>query len=143
MTLRPINQAHIDYFVANVGTGNNALRAFVSWACANGHAFGIEVPINKRFSPAAAMSADGLWQAADRLLVDETVEMAARVAGLFILLYAQSLADCVRLRHSDVVLTDGRRPARVAYPCRQSVGRLRSPRLGTLPHARTNGPNRR
>ena len=67
MTLRPINQAHIDYFVANVGTGNNALRAFVSWACANGHAFGIEVPINKRFSPAAAMSADGLWQAADLL----------------------------------------------------------------------------
>lgn len=32
--------------------------------------------------------------------------MAARVAGLFILLYAQSLAACVRLRRSDVVFTD-------------------------------------
>lgn len=106
VSLATINQAHIDYFVANVGTGNNALRAFVSWACANGHAIGIEVPINKRFSPAAAMSADELWQAVDHLLVDETIEMAARVAGLFILLYAQPLAACVRLHHSDVVLTD-------------------------------------
>lgn len=106
VSLATINQAHIDYFVANVGTGNNALRAFVSWACANGHAIGIEVPINKRFSPAAAMSADELWQAVDHLLVDETIEMAARVAGLFILLYAQPLADCVRLRRSDVVFTD-------------------------------------
>ncbi len=47
--------------------------------------------------PSATLDSDQRWQLARRLLHDPTIKVVDRVAGLLVVLYAQSLAAIVRL----------------------------------------------
>jgi hypothetical protein len=58
--------------------------------------------------PNGPFDEDQRWAAARRLLHDDTVTPADRVAGLMILLYAQQMATVIRLRADQVSDNDGR-----------------------------------
>lgn len=106
ISLDAVHQPDLDYYVTNVATGDVPLKAFLNWAHANHLGSAVEMASRRPSTPASPMSVDELWTTVDRLAADETIEMTARIAGLFILLYAQSLATCVRLRQTDVTVTD-------------------------------------
>src|SRR5690606_15652295 len=53
----------------------------------------------------STMTEEELWRATDFLLTDESVELEVRVAGLFVLLYAQLLGRAVSLTHDQINVT--------------------------------------
>jgi hypothetical protein len=89
-----------------------ALAPFLAWAENAGTITpGLSPPTNPTGQPAVTLSDHDRWAQVDLLLHDETIRLYTRVAGLFLLLYAQPLARICRMRtvqvceHADRRLT--------------------------------------
>lgn len=82
-------------------------RGFVTWAVERGLARAIEVPpfTNEPVREVFAEH-DQRWATARRLLTDNTIAVADRVAGLLVLLYAQRATQITRLTTNHVTVTD-------------------------------------
>lgn len=82
-------------------------RGFVTWAVGRNHARNIEVPPSNN-SPVREVFTehDQRWALARRLLDDGSIEVADRVAGLLILLYAQRVVRITRLTSNHVIVTN-------------------------------------
>jgi hypothetical protein len=87
------------------------------------HASGIEIPFIGGRTQTQPLSEDQRWKLARRLLHDPTIAITDRVAGLFILLYAQPLAAVARLTADRVRVDDagvhvlfGDTPVRLVEP---------------------------
>ena len=108
LTLATCQQAHLDSWLADglvpqrLDTG-----AFVRWATANNLAK-LDFPATRWLGPSGAIDADHRWETARRLLHDGSLPASTRVAGLFVVLYAQHVADIARLTVDDVTITDQR-----------------------------------
>jgi hypothetical protein len=82
-------------------------RGFVTWAVERGHARGIEIPpFNNEPIRQVFAEHDQRWALARRLLADDTIAVADRVAGLLVLLYAQRANRITRLTTKHVTVTD-------------------------------------
>ena len=106
LTLSTVGQGEIDRWLL---TGPAAYRArdFLLWATEHRHVSAVTVP-PVAAATGAAMHPDTRWQVARRLLHDDTLEPADRVAGSLVLLYAQQLTRIVAMTTNDVVHRDGR-----------------------------------
>ena len=109
-TLATARQADFDQWLAH----DNAARTagnFIRWARRN-KLTTLQLPATRWNGPTTPIDTEARWEHARRLLHDDTVEPADRVAGLLVLLYAQRPAtisrltldhlqisyDCIRLR---------------------------------------------
>ncbi|MGH9259943.1 MAG: hypothetical protein ACRD08_08615, partial [Acidimicrobiales bacterium] len=128
-------QSDIDTWLA---TGPAAYRArdFLRWAAGAGHARNLKVPTLGR-TPGRSIGDDEHWRLLARLLHDEDLELADRVAGALLLLYGQPLSritaitiDQVTTRGEQTHLRLGREDISVAEP------------LAGLLHALTREPHR-
>lgn len=108
LTLATCRQAHLDGWLADslvhqkLDTG-----AFIRWATGNKLAK-LDFPATRWHGPAGAIDADHRWQAARRLLHDDSLPADTRAAGLLVVLYAQPVADIAQLTIDDVTITDER-----------------------------------
>jgi len=76
-----------------------ALRSFIRWNTATGIIGHVDPPpTGTRPEPAVTVGDEQRWADVNTLLHDDTIRLYARVAGLFILLYAQPLAWIVAMR---------------------------------------------
>lgn len=81
-------------------------RGFVNWVVGRGHARGIEVPaFNNEPVREVFAEHDQRWALARRLLSDTSIDLADRVAGLLVLLYAQRAVRITRLTTEHVIVT--------------------------------------
>lgn len=78
---------------------------FIRWA-ADQRLTTLTFPATRWRGPMGAFNDDARWQAARRLLHDETVSVRDRVAGLLVVLYAQPVARIARLSLQQVTITD-------------------------------------
>jgi hypothetical protein len=106
-TLATATQHDMDTWLSQVPDyRTQAARAFVVWATDNAHAHGITVP---RTTPPRRQNVlpdtDQRWKTARRLLHDEDIDLADRVAGLLVLLYAQTPKDIADLTVDHVVVS--------------------------------------
>jgi hypothetical protein len=104
-TLATATQHDIDDWLAAGGDHHRA-RMFLVWAVRSGHTHHVRIPIqDTRYVRHVLPETDHRWTITRRLLHDETIHLPDRVAGLLVVLFAQSPADIVRLTAGDVVLT--------------------------------------
>ncbi len=108
-TLSRCAQADVEKYLNTKPAYAKQCSAFVRWAVRHRYAkSGIKAPAKRWTGPAGPHDEDGRWALARRLLHDETLPTADRVAGLLVLLYAQSASSIHRLT-TDHVTQDGDR----------------------------------
>jgi hypothetical protein len=99
LTLATLNQAHLDTWLAcRRFTYPKETRHFIRWAAARKHAHGLAVTEERRRATARVPHhTERRWDDARRLLHDSSLRLHDRVAGLLVLLYAQSLPGIASL----------------------------------------------
>ena len=101
LSLTTIGQRDIDRWLLT-GPGAYRARDFITWAADHRHVHDLTIPVIHA-ATGAAMSPDTRWQAARRLLHDDTLELTDRVAGSLVLLYAQQLTRITAMTTADIV----------------------------------------
>ncbi|MGW9205657.1 hypothetical protein ACWGR4_01535 [Embleya sp. NPDC055664] len=104
-TLLTCTQHDIDDWLPNDQFSRS--RGFVTWAVQRRHATAIEI---RRFDNAPVRDVlpehDQRWDLARRLLNDDSIPVADRVAGSLVLLYAQRVVHITQLTTKHVAVTD-------------------------------------
>lgn len=107
-TLNTITQHDIDDWFAGPGAARWNTRPFLAWAHKRKHLpQRVQLPpASYTGTPTAPADPEERWTTATRLLTDDTLDPADRVAGLLIVLYAQTLSRIITLTRSDIT-SDG------------------------------------
>ncbi|MFI8776540.1 hypothetical protein ACIGH6_05550 [Brachybacterium paraconglomeratum] len=106
LSLPTLNQVAIDRFFAQHDR-QSGYGTFLNWAVRHHLTAPVAVPGRKPSRPDASMPDQVMWSKIELLLKDSSIPLSSRIIGLLILVFAQRLSDCVRLRRSDVVDDDG------------------------------------
>ena len=107
LTLATAAQPDLEaWLTSDAATGRHEVGEFIRWAGTNGLTT-LNMPSTNWAGPAAAIQAHERRDQARRLLHDETITPADRVAGLLVLLYAQWAASIARLTVDHVNVTPG------------------------------------
>lgn len=100
--LSSLDQAAVDRFVAHHDQHRIA-GAFIHWAARHRLSGRVTVPVEHAARAHLPIPEELLWIKIDRLVDDESIALPTRIIGLFILVFAQPLMNCVRLRRTDFV----------------------------------------
>ncbi|MFJ9034055.1 site-specific integrase [Streptomyces sp. NPDC102274] len=107
-TLSSCTQAEVDRYLSSAPSYPKHCSAFVRWAVLRRYArAGTKAPATRWTGPAGPHDQDERWSVARKLLHDETIPAADRVAGLLVLLYAQTASTINRLTTDRVTQKDG------------------------------------
>lgn len=137
-TLHSCTQRQLDDYLTSGPQCRYTGRHFLLWASARGHAGkNITIPVVTTKQRTLPTADDERWATARRLLLDNTIAVDRRVAGLLVLLYAQPLPEIVRLTMDHVVTGDGEvrlqlgsTPVVLPSPLNSLVTRLATERRG-------------
>ena len=135
------NQGDIDRWLAEGKLTRFLIRDFVVWATRNGHMKPVSVPaLSGSRRPPESTDDPARWRTVRRLLHDDAIDIADRVAGILVLVYAQPVSRITRLTPKDVIVTEntvslmlGSEPVEIPEPLE---GLLRQ-----LPQRRRGGPS--
>ncbi|QFQ97280.1 zinc ribbon domain-containing protein [Streptomyces phaeolivaceus] len=106
-SLSGCTQTDVDSYLSTKPAHPKKCSAFVRWAVRRRYApKGIKAPAIRWTGPAGPHDQDERWAVARRLLNDESVATADRVAGLLVLLYAQTASSIHRLTTDRVTQDD-------------------------------------
>jgi hypothetical protein len=139
LTLATTRQGDLDRWLGTAATGDRrASGNFVRWARRN-RLTRLDHAAERWGGPTGVIDTEARWEHARWLLHDDTIDIGDRVAGLLVLLYAQTAATVSQLTTDDVELTDehvrlrlGREPILIPVPLDQLVRALVATRS---PHA--------
>lgn len=104
ITLRDCTQHDVDRWLAGPPLRRDA-RHFLNWAARRGHTTKLTIRVLPEH-PGDALDAEDRWTIARRLLHDNQLELADRVAGSFVLLYAQPLSRIAVTTRDQITLHD-------------------------------------
>ena len=96
LTLGTCGQADLDEWLSGGNSRSRDAGHFARWA-ARQRLTPVSIPAARWQGPVQALDDEARWDAARRLLHDETVNARDRLAGLLVLLYAQPVARVARL----------------------------------------------
>lgn len=125
-------QAGIDLWLSDGKLTRRLIRDFTGWMAKRGYMAELSVPAlsGSGYSPVAT-DERARWQSATRLLHDEQLDVSDRVAGIFVLLYAQPVSRIARLTPKNVIqtgeslsITFGGDPVVIPEPLARLVGQL-------------------
>jgi hypothetical protein len=120
-SLATCQQHHLDrWFAASPGLADalatrRQARSFLAWAITRRALHGVRLPPHQQRGPAQATDPEQRWALARRLLHDDQLEVADRVAGLLVVLYAQPASRIVRLTRADVTCDQGQTLLRLGH----------------------------
>lgn len=107
LTLKTCRQADLERWLSSGEVSNRQETGhFVRWA-GKQHLTSLVFPATRWQGPTRALDDQARWEAARRLLHDDTLMTRDRLAGLLILLYAQKTATISRLTTDHIDTTDG------------------------------------
>ncbi|MCI2422880.1 site-specific integrase [Saccharopolyspora sp. K220] len=122
-TLADCTQADLDTWIVGGHRYRDETGHFVRWAVTQKRAHGLTFGATRWHGPAGPLDTEKRWADARRLLHDDTLTIADRVAGLLLLLYAQRIATITQLTVDDihnndnaVTITFGRVPVTLPEP---------------------------
>ena len=101
LSLSSLDQASVDRFFAHHHS-QAAVGTFLNWAIRQGLTNPVQIVGRKPAPPRPPVPDDILWAKVDQLVDDESIPLGSRLIGLLVLVFAQRISDCVRLRRSDV-----------------------------------------
>lgn len=102
--LADIEQGDLDRFAEEHRARALALRPFLAWCARTGLGGDLSAATRPTTQPAVTLSDEDRWSHVQLLLHDDTIRLYARVAGLFVLLYAQPLARVCRMRADQITV---------------------------------------
>ena len=102
LTLETLRQSDVDAWLADGTSTRHSARPFLLWAVQSGHAAEVEIPAYQKAGQTQPLDAQRRWALARQLLADTTIATLDRVAGLFLLLYAQPLSTIAKLTTNHV-----------------------------------------
>ena len=144
LSLSELRQDLLDDWLAEGSSVRRRVGEFVTWLHRSRVIGPLEVARPAVKDPTVAATDRERLAGVARLLVDERLDLADRVAGCLVLLYAQPVARVARLRQEDVELHDrrvsmsfGREPAPLPAALGALVLRLRAERRGPAATAAT------
>ncbi len=100
--LEGLRQADVDLWLSSGPTTRYAVRDFLAWARSRKLISGVRVPLRQSITATSSVEEDERWEQVERLLAQSEIDLALRVAGLFVLLFGQHLSRVVGLRSRDV-----------------------------------------
>lgn len=105
--VRDCSQAEIDRWLSDGKLTRRLIRDFARWMTGRGYMTELSVPVlSGSGNPTTVMDERARWRTASRLLHDEQLDVSDRVAGIFVLLYAQPVSRVTRLTSKDVFQTE-------------------------------------
>ena len=104
--LPDVGQRHLDHYIITQAGHGPELRLFLDWTNRSGLTGSLKVPHTPRSEPEVALSDTQRWMHVEVLLHDDTVRLYTRVAGLFILLFAQPLSRVLRMRPEQIARSE-------------------------------------
>lgn len=105
--LADLDQADLDRYAEEHRARAVALRPFLAWCSRTSLQTELSPVRRAEAQPAVTLSDEDRWAHVHVLLHDETIRLYSRIAGLFVLLYAQPLARVCRMRAEQVTITPG------------------------------------
>lgn len=100
-------QADIDLWLSDGKLTRRLVRDFARWMAGRGYMTELSVPALSGSGHApTSIDEEARWQSAKRLLHDEQLDVSDRVAGIFVLLYAQPVSRIARLTPKNVIQTE-------------------------------------
>ncbi|MFF7415410.1 hypothetical protein [Streptomyces lydicus] len=102
-TLANCNQGDIDLWLDGSRSKRAFGRNFLLWARRHRHCAPVEIPAVPPRRGTTFIDQDARWELIRRLLHDEVIDIADRVAGLLVLLFAQPLTRVVRMTPNEIV----------------------------------------
>jgi hypothetical protein len=107
-TITATTQADLDHYLVRYPGRAPMIAVFLDWTTRTGITADLQVPAASRPLPEVTLSDHDRWRHVERLLHDDTMQLYARIAGLFILLFAQPLSRICRMKPEQVALrSDG------------------------------------
>jgi hypothetical protein len=107
-TLTATTQADLDRYLVRYPGRESTIVVFLDWTTRTGITADLQVPTAARPLPEVRLSDHDRWRHVEGLLHDDTMQLYARVAGLFILLFAQPLSRICRMTPDQITLrSDG------------------------------------
>ncbi len=106
-TLSTCRQEDLDQWLVSSKTTGYDVKYFVRWATTRRRCQQLVMPNAKGAAPTAPSDESGRWAIVERLLTDEKIDRTDRIAGLFLLLYAQPMTRIRRLSDADVTESEG------------------------------------
>ncbi|MEU4229398.1 hypothetical protein AB0F17_34320 [Nonomuraea sp. NPDC026600] len=124
IALDACRQSDIDRWLAAGNSTRHRARAFVQWAVKHQHAHRIVIPDWKKRTLRDPLGAETRWALARQLLGDDTIPVRERIAGLFVLLYAQPLTtDHLIVHDHEIHVRFGQAPLLLPGPLADLVRR--------------------
>ncbi|WP_181722911.1 hypothetical protein [Nocardia gipuzkoensis] len=107
IALLDVTQDHLDAYLASHPGRGVVLVRFIDWTNHTGITHDLRIPPQQRPDLQVQLSDDQRWHYVETLLHDNTIRRYTRIAGLFMLLFAQPLSRICRMRHDQVTLQPG------------------------------------
>lgn len=107
LTLTACTQHDLDLWLATGPRSRYDVRHFLRWTSERGLSAKLNTP-PLRTGPGDTLDAEARWAIIAKLLHDPGIELVDRVAGSFVLLYAQPLSRVAAMTLDTVTHTDGR-----------------------------------
>ena len=105
LSLATCTQGDIDRWLTTGPPSRYDARHFLEWTSERKLSATLEVPVLKS-GPGSALDAEERWDTIRRLLTDPAIELADRVAGSFLLLYAQPLSRIAAMTLDRITVAD-------------------------------------
>ncbi|MGH2755274.1 MAG: hypothetical protein ACRDLB_12700 [Actinomycetota bacterium] len=130
--VRACSQTDIDRWLSEGKLTRLLIRDFVMWMAKRGHMTELFVPaLAGSRQPTNSVDDTARWRTAKRLLHDDSLDVADRVAGALVLLYAQPVSRIALLTPKHVIRTEdsllmtlGREPVEIPEPLARLVRQL-------------------
>ena len=136
--LATCTQADVDRWFAQPGAAQWDIRSFLVWCRRHQHLPALDLPSGRHRGLPVSGDPEGRWALARRLVMDEGMDVADRVAGALVVLYGQPLVSIVRLAAADVY-RDGSRVTVVVGRARFEIHEPFGTLVAQLPVRRTRG----
>jgi len=105
LNLATCTQGDLEMWLATGPPSRHDVHHFLEWTSDRKHSPTLKVP-PRRSAPGAALDAEQRWAIIGRLLHEPGIDLADRVAGSFVLLYAQPLTRIATMTIDQIATTD-------------------------------------
>lgn len=100
-------QPQLDRYLVRYPGRGASLDAFLDWTSHTQLSAPLHIPIPNKPLPHVTLGDEQRWRHVERLLHDHSIRRYVRVAGLFILLFAQPLSRICRMTHHQIASSGG------------------------------------
>jgi hypothetical protein len=97
-TIATVTQAQLDAYLVRYPGREHGIQAFLAWTHQTRVSPELVVPVRATALPQVTVSDEHRWRQVEVLLHDNTIRLYARVAGLFLLLFAQPVSRICRMK---------------------------------------------